>query len=311
MIIDKKNRQFKKLRVSLLQNCNFSCAYCSPSGSKLVNTGKQTPVNEILENISRIHDIVGLESIRLTGGEPSLYKNLIELILGLKKLNIPRIALTTNGSRLKKSATSLKNSGLDSINVSLDSISEEIFQKINRFKGVGTVLEGIESALNAGIEVKINCTVMKGINETQILPILEWAKERNITTRYLELMKMGSIFYSHQDFYFSEKNIIEIIQQKYNLIELGRKKSDTCTYWEIPGSIKIGVISNHSNPFCSDCDRLRMDYKGNIYGCLSENTYFPIQKEEKELKIALEKAILLKKERIFSGSSISMQSIGG
>ncbi|NUM41567.1 MAG: radical SAM protein, partial [Leptospiraceae bacterium] len=119
MIIDKKNRQFKKLRVSLLQNCNFSCAYCSPSGSKLVNTGKQTPVNEILENISRIHDIVGLESIRLTGGEPSLYKNLIELILGLKKLNIPRIALTTNGSRLKKSATSLKNSGLDSINVSL------------------------------------------------------------------------------------------------------------------------------------------------------------------------------------------------
>ncbi len=312
MIQDEQQRQFKKLRVSLLENCNFACAYCVPGGiAKFRSQSGQTPVENFLENISRIHKLVNLESVRLTGGEPTLYKKLPELIAGLKGFGIPKIALTTNGSRLKKLSQELKSAGLDSMNVSLDSLDEEGFRRINRSSRLSSVLEGIESALNAGIDVKINCTVMKGINENQIIPLLEWAQKRNIIVRYLELMKMGHLFYSHKDFYFSQQEILDLIESKYQLIELGRNRSDTCTYWQIPLSVKIGIISNHSKPFCSDCNRLRMDYKGNIYGCLSENKFFPMQRDENALRLTLQNAIQLKKAKIFSGSSISMQAIGG
>jgi cyclic pyranopterin phosphate synthase len=263
------------------------------------------------ENILRIHKIVNLESVRLTGGEPTLYKELPELIYLLKEAGIPKVSLTTNGRLLKKRYKELVNAGLDSVNVSLDSLEEDTFQKINRTSNVSFVLEGIDAILQTGIEVKINSTIMKGFNDNQILPILDWARERNVVVRYLELMKMGHLFHSHEQYFFSEENILRTIQAKYELVEIGRGKSSTCNYWKISNGGKVGIISNHTKPFCSDCDRLRMDQLGNIYGCLSVNTSFPMEKDEPLLEQTLSNAMQLKRDNTFSGSSLSMQAIGG
>lgn len=312
MIVDSQKRQFKKLRVSLLGNCNFACAYCVPDGnSKTTSSIPGTPVSIFLENILRIHKILSLESVRLTGGEPTLYKDLPELIYHLKKNGIPKVTLTTNGSRLSALHEKLKTAEIDSINVSLDSIENGIFKKINRSSKTASVLEGIDLALQSNINIKINCTLMKDYNENQILPILDWAMERNIPVRFLELMKMGHLVNDHEKYFYSQEEILKTIESKYTLIELGREKSNTCSYWQIPGGIKVGIISNHSKPFCTDCDRLRMDQFGNIYGCLSVNTSFPMEKDESLLKENLTKALALKRKDSFSGSSISMKAIGG
>jgi cyclic pyranopterin phosphate synthase len=306
------NRQFKKLRVSLVGNCNFACAYCVPEKSNRVrNIALQVSPEKFCENILRIHRIVNLESVRLTGGEPTLYKELPKLIYMLKKSGIPKVSITTNGRLLKKLHRRLIDSGLDNVNVSLDSLDEEIFKKINRTTNVSYVLKGIESILNTGIEIKINSTIMKGFNDNQILPILDWAMDRNIIVRYLELMKMGHLFYSHSQYYFSEEEILNTIQSKYELAEVGREKSSTCNYWQISNGMKVGIISNHSKPFCSDCDRLRIDQFGNIYGCLSVNTAFPMEASDTHLRNNLLNAMQLKRDNNFSGSSISMQAIGG
>ncbi len=319
-ITDFFGRTFKTLRVSLTNRCNLACIYCMDplAGDKtslFPIPEKRTPLAnyQYLEIIKVLHHILGFDTIRLTGGEPTVYKSLIPLLDGLSELKINAIKMTSNGYLLSNKAEELKKAGLTAINISLDALDPEVFFAINKRQGLSKVLSGIEKSIEAGIKVKINCVVMKGVNDNQILKLLDYCKELKISIRFLELMQMGHLHHNFQEVFFSEEQILKTISQAYNLTSTLRGESATAKYWITDGGYEFGIISNESDPFCNDCNRLRLDSYGNVFGCLSDNNAINISDCIHDLSAVrkrLEQALAQKKTK-FSGSELSMLHIGG
>ena len=311
-IEDIYNRRFKKLRLSLLDHCNFNCSYCTMGGDDIAPKPQQE-VDFFIQRVAKLHQYLKLDSIRLTGGEPLLYHQLASLIHQLKELEIPEITLTTNGFLLAKKASKLKDAGLDSLNISLDAVNELTFQKISKRKKVQEVLNGIETAIKAGLKVKLNAVIMKGINEQEILPLLQYAFNLNIPIRFLELMAMGHLHEQTTAQIFTKNEILSTIAQEYQFTRVIRKTSATANYWQTQEGHFFGIIANESAPFCHDCNRLRMDAKGNLFGCLSshKSVYMANEDSEELLKQKLQYAMKQKQSLKFTGSSLSMLEIGG
>jgi cyclic pyranopterin phosphate synthase len=269
--------------------------------------------SELLAVIRRLHEQLGLETVRLTGGEPLLYPGLAGLVEGLRSMDIRRIKLTTNGWLLERKAVALKQAGLQSINVSLDAVDEEVFSRMSRRHTVQRVIRGIDAALDAGLAVKVNTVVMKGMNDGQVLPLVEFAFMRGITIRFLEVMAMGHLYHDAERFLFSQQEILQMIGARYELTPLERKVSATARYWVTERGQRIGVIANASEPFCRDCDRLRLDSSGHIYGCLSNNhpIGLGIGETAAEWDGKLRQALGHKQDVRFTGSDLSMLQIGG
>jgi cyclic pyranopterin phosphate synthase len=316
MIVDEQGRHFKSLRLSVTPYCNFACTYCVDSeGNSNHIVGPHLQAKDFANLITAINPFLGLYSIRITGGEPTLYKPLPELIYLLKTLGIPKIHLTTNGALLPGLMTDLKTSGLDSINISIDAIEASIFSKISQRSALSKTLEGIDAAISTGIFVKLNCTVLKGINDSQIVPLIEFAKEQNVIVRFLELMEMGPLFgKNHLSQFMSAKEILSKIEQKYELFEIPRRRSATANYWKTNQGHQFGIIANYSHPFCSDCNRLRLDHTGTLYGCLSnpKGTSLPKAIDNGiDLAEVLSTELGKKQATQFQGSPLSMMAIGG
>lgn len=312
-IVDVYGRTFKTLRVSLTEVCNLGCVYCVESIPKWKERRKESPT-ELLGSIKALHSVLDLEVVRLTGGEPTIYRNILPLVEAISNLGIC-VKMTTNGLLLLSLAEPLKRAGIRSINVSLDAIDLTTFRKVARNDGLPKIIAGIDKALEAGIEVKLNAVILKGWNEDQIVPLLEFAKSRNITIRFLELMRMGHL-YSEQfeELLVPQDKILATISTHYSILELPRSKSSTANYWQLGNGYKFGIIANESEPFCSDCDRLRLDSNGNIYGCLSEKTPVNILDylhDISALEGKLEEALLHKQPVRFKGSKLTMMEIGG
>lgn len=321
-IEDHLGRRFEKLRVSLINTCNFSCTYCvsdniasTSNGLVSPNAEKQLNTDEFTLLIKSIHQVTGLKSIRLTGGEPLLYMDLLPLIEKIKSIGIEDIRLTTNGYYLKQRAKQLKEAGLTSINVSIDAFDPFLIQSIaGKNIRPKSVFEGIEFALQAGLNIKLNTVVMRGINESQIIPLLDYSAQLGVKIRYLELMKMGHLYNGKNDLFFSEDEILNTIKTHYEISELDRKKSETARYWSAGKNRIFGIIANESTPFCHDCNRLRMDSHGNFYGCLSNSKgekLSPYIHDKKLLTNKLRQLLLLKQPVKFQGSNLSMRNIGG
>jgi cyclic pyranopterin phosphate synthase len=314
LIEDKFGRSFKTLRVSLTNTCNLACAYCVDGRIKKTGKNKtQRPLStqQYIDIIQKLQNILGLETIRLTGGEPTLYRDLIPLINGIKNTGIEHIKMTTNATQLD--AIELKKAGLSAVNISLDAIDADVSLDISKRKKLNQILSGIDSAIHAGISVKINSVIMKGINNHQLMKLFEFAKSKNITIRFLELMQMGHLYHNFQQHFFSENEILEVISSRYNITTLTRETNSTTKYWTTDDYFKFGIISNESDPFCNDCNRLRLDSYGNIYGCLSDNSGINILdslNDEKAIAEKLKSSLAQKKTR-FSGSELSMLHIGG
>lgn len=312
MISDSPGREFKTLRISLTESCNFSCLYCK--GSDLSANSKSLKTSGFLDLVEKIHRIVNLETVRLTGGEPLIYRDIENLVCGLKSIGLSDIKMTTNGSLLSTKALILKKAGLTSVNVSLDALESQIYEFINGDKNPEAVLDGIQRAKEAGLEVKINCTVIEGSNDREILPVFEYFSDRNIPVRFLELMKMGHLHGNFGELYFSQKEILQQISKKYSLVEIMRERGSTARYWLTGDGRKFGIIANNSSPFCSDCNRLRMDSKGKIYGCISDPRGFDLKApgvNPDNLESILSQALKQKQKSRFTGSVLSMMKIGG
>jgi cyclic pyranopterin phosphate synthase len=318
-IQDRFGRSFKTLRVSLTNTCNLACLYCVHSADQKLPT---LPANNILNSseivhaIKKIHELTKLETVRLTGGEPTLYKELISIVRQIKALGVDNIKMTSNGYTLKNLIPELSEAGLKKINISLDTINPENFNKISGRKNLERILDSIDEALKYNIEIKINAVILKRINDDQIIPLFEFSKERNITLRFLELMRMGPLYEesSFHNYYTSEKEILDCIAKQHIFTPLLRETSSTANYWITPDGYKFGIIANESHPFCHDCNRLRLDSYGNIYGCLSNDTALSISEvlnNEGLLREKLEQALSHKQELKFTGSAISMMAIGG
>ncbi len=331
LIRDKYGREFRTLRVSLLNHCNLGCVYCvtaeedrrsshggdpaaaAAGGTAAIAKSTTLTTPHLLEIIGRLHEQLGLDTVRLTGGEPLLYHGLVELIGGIRAIGIPQIKLTTNGFLLERLAGPLKKAGMGSINVSLDAIEEEVYARMSRRHSVGRIIRGIDAALEAGLAVKINTVVMKGMNDSQILPLLEFAFARHLRIRFLEVMAMGHLHDQSDRYLLSQEEILRVIAGRYELQPLDRASSATARYWKTDGGHAVGIIANESEPFCRDCDRLRLDSSGNIYGCLSSNHPIPLHRGEsgEEWHEKLQQALAQKQSLRFTGSDLSMLYIGG
>jgi len=321
-ITDKFGRTFKTLRVSLTQVCNLGCVYCVdesdtssaiPALTEVIPNRSTLSTAKFADTIRLLHEVLGLETIRLTGGEPTLYRELVPLVEAIRKIGIPAIKMTTNGSLLVQKISDLARAGLTSLNISLDAVDPLVYNKISRRKNLHKILDGIDKALALGVSVKINCVVMKGVNDSQILPLLRYARERNIRIRFLEVMQMGHLYENFEQHFFSERQIVQTIAQEDTFIELPREESATAKYFLMQDGYRFGVISNESDPFCNDCNRLRLDSYGNVYGCLSNNSAINISDylhNPQEITTRLQEALAQKKLK-FSGSKLSMLAIGG
>ncbi len=315
-IIDEYGRTFKTLRVSLLNRCNLGCIYCTIGDDKINNSKalhKPASAEKLLSNISQLHSLLHFETIRLTGGEPLLYADLIPVIEGVRSIGISNIKLTTNGFLLEKLANPLKLAGMRSINVSLDAVEEDVYFLMSKRNNVQRIMQGIDAAIEAGLAVKINAVIMKGINESQVLPLLEYAFSKNITIRFLEVMAMGHLHRSADRYLFSQKKILELIGSRYTFEGLPRTHSSTSEYWKTERGNVFGIIANESEPFCHDCNRLRLDSDGNIFGCLSNNHPISLSgiDHQEQLVEKLQEALSQKQAVRFVGSELSMLNIGG
>ena len=278
-ITDKFSRKLRDVRISVTDRCNFRCAYCMPK--EIYNSEYQFfKKNEILSfeeiiRLSKIFSSLGTKKIRLTGGEPLLRKNIHILVKYLKEIeNISDISMTTNGVLLsEKKASLLKESGLNRLTVSLDTLNPENFSEISGSKySPENVLEGINNAINAGFEnIKINMVVKKNVNHKDIIPLLEKFSGTGCIVRFIEFMDVGNVNLWSKNDVFSLQDILDTISKKYHIMPLEKNySSEVAKRWSYNGG-EFGVISSISNPFCGDCSRLRLTAEGKIFTCLFTN----------------------------------------
>ncbi len=271
-LVDKLGRPLNVLRLSVTDRCNFNCVYCMPDKNITF-----LPKHKILsfEQICRVVKALcklGLKKIKITGGEPTLRIGVDKLITMLCSIaNIEDIALITNGVFLKTLASRLKRSGLTRITVSLDAMNNRVFQKIvGNTHSVHPILQGIEEALQQGFSpIKINCVIQRGINEDQILPLVEYFLHPQYHLRFIEYMDVGSIDWKQKDM-LSSLEILAKIEKKYNLQKIDPSfVGEVATRYKYSnGKGEVGFISSVTQPFCKDCNRLRLTADGSLYGCL-------------------------------------------
>lgn len=252
---------------------------------------------ELLETkIKTLTSHIHLKEVHLTGGEPTLHKNLVELIQKLKELNIKEVAITSNGFFQDGLIQKMKQAGLTRMNFSLDSFSQSGFERLSDRKlPVTILLKRILEAKTSGLEVKVNCTILKGYNESEILDLLQWSGENGIPIRFLEFMKMGPLQEEHSDCFYSAEEIRNTILSRYNFQRYPTATDSTATYHITDEGYIFGLIANHTEPFCEGCNRLRMDSLGRIYGCLSDQTSFDLPSDPSKVPLVLQQAMETKK----------------
>ncbi|WP_318999827.1 GTP 3',8-cyclase MoaA [Mesobacillus sp. S13] len=276
IIKDQLNRPLRDLRISVIDRCNFRCQYCMPAeifGPDFVFLPKSELLSyEEIERVAKLFIELGVEKIRLTGGEPLMRKDLPILVRMLNDIEgLKDIALTTNGVMLPKHAEELYAAGLKRVNISLDSLKDELFGEINgRNVGVGPVLKGIEAAKKAGLGVKINMVVKKGLNDTEILPMADFCKKEGLELRYIEYMDVGSTNGWKMDDVITKKQIHDLISQHYELEPVDPEYfGEVAKKYRYKGTdINVGFISSVSESFCSSCTRSRLSANGQIFTCL-------------------------------------------
>lgn len=300
-------RVFRKLRVSLTRSCNFGCVYCAHDGKAVVDA-RHTAADQFVGWISKIQQHAPIGKIRLTGGEPTLYPQLPQLVRALSQTTDAELSMTTNGHRLQTLAAPLRTAGLSAVNISLDAMDEAIFRSMGG-RGYQQVLAGITEARRAGLHVRINTTLVREMNDSQILPLLRFARGEGVVIRFLELMQMGHLQRSHRSQLVAAEDILAEVGREYPFVPLGRAESETASYYQMPDGYRFGIVGNSSMPFCNDCDRLRLDSQGRIYGCLSNAQGIPL--EGGDAKKNLEQAMALKQPQRFTGSALVMREVGG
>ncbi|MBI5288386.1 MAG: GTP 3',8-cyclase MoaA [Chloroflexi bacterium] len=272
---DRLGRPLRDLRISVTDRCNFRCRYCMPR-EVFGSDWEFLPRDEILSfeeiaRLSRIFAAQGVRKLRLTGGEPLLRSGLPALVRMLRAIDGVDIALTTNGSLLTAQASALASAGLRRITVSLDSLDDTVFRSMNDAGfGVDRVLEGIAACSAAGLPVKINCVVKRGVNEHTVVELARWARERGHILRFIEYMDVGHSNGWRLDDVVPGAEIVHRISTEMPLEPVDPNyRGEVARRWRYSGgSGEIGVITSVTQPFCGDCTRARLSADGKLYTCL-------------------------------------------
>jgi cyclic pyranopterin phosphate synthase len=274
--LDTLGRPLRDLRVSVIETCNYRCPYCMPEGSTPEETAldraRRLSFDEI-ETTVRAFVRVGVSKIRLTGGEPLLRKRLPDLIARLVAIpGVEDLALTTNGSLLAAQALALKQAGLHRLTVSLDALDVELFRALSGGRGdVSDVLAGIAAAEDAGFSaIKLNCVVQRGVNENQVLPLVERFRGTRHVLRFIEYMDVGSCNGWRREAVVSSRELRDTISARWPLRPLSPSyRGEVATrHAFVEGAGEVGFISSVSEPFCGDCHRARLSADGQLFTCL-------------------------------------------
>lgn len=275
-IVDKLQRPLRDLRMSVTDQCNFRCRYCMPEeifGSDFKFLPKEKLLTfEELTRLTRIFVSLGVEKVRITGGEPLMRKDLptlIRMISGVE--GVKDIAMTTNGSLLAKHAQSLKEAGLHRVTVSLDSLDDDRFGQMNgRGFKVSHVLDGIQAAAAAGLKIKVNMVVQKGTNDQDVLPMARYFREQGHILRFIEYMDVGNSNGWRLDQVLPSQDIVKQIHREMPLepVEPNHYGEVASRYRYVGEEGEVGFISSVTQAFCSTCTRVRLSAEGKMYSCL-------------------------------------------
>ncbi|NPA27704.1 MAG: GTP 3',8-cyclase MoaA [Epsilonproteobacteria bacterium] len=294
MLIDGHGREVNYLRISVTERCNFRCLYCMPQKPFSWNPKENLLSFEELFEFVKVAIDEGINKIRITGGEPLVREDLDKFIklISSYKSDID-LALTTNGYLLSDVAKKLKDAGLKRINISLDSLKPAVAASIAQKNVLSKILEGIEIARELGFKIKINMVPLWGINDSEILDILEFGRERDIEVRFIEYME--NIHADSKIKGLSGKEILSAIKQRYKIKRVGRvKNSPSFSYEIIENGYRFGLIDPHKHDFCEDCNRIRLTAEGYLIPCLYFDEAQSIAKAVKEKDI--KKAALILKD---------------
>ena len=270
--LDSFGRRINYLRISLTDRCNLRCVYCMPAVGMHFMPRPELLTSEELLLVVRSAAAAGFQKIRLTGGEPSLRPDLVELVRAIKAVpGIEHMAMTTNGLRLAKLAGPLKEAGLDRVNISIDTLDPQKFRQITRGGRLEQVWEGIEEADLVGLHpIKLNSVVVRGLNDTEVPQLAALTLTYPWEMRFIEVMPLTGVANVAQDGVVKSAELIAQLESVYGPLEsLGAASSDPARRYRIPGAKgKLGFISSVSDPFCATCNRMRLTADGRLHLCL-------------------------------------------
>ena len=272
MLVDAYKRSIKDLRISVTDRCNFRCTYCMPLDEYQWIDKKEILSFEEIARLATLFVRLGVEKIRLTGGEPLVRQNLDYLIGKLSAIDgLKEICLTTNGALLPEKVESLKLAGLKRLNISLDTLDPEKFKQMTKRGDLNKVLEGIFAAKSLGLHpIKLNAVVERGVNDEDILDLVEFSRENDFAIRFIEYMDVGNSNNWTSEKLVSKKEILERISARFPLKEVGRDQGNApaVDYEFLDGRGDLGVIASVTEPFCSSCTRVRLTADGKLVTCL-------------------------------------------
>ena len=325
---DSFGRKFPYIRLSISDVCNFKCGYCLPDGYKIDKSDNRTFINtDEIRRLAKALSELGVSKIRLTGGEPTIRKDFFEIIKIIKENSgIKKTVITTNGYKLDKIANDIKNSGLDGINISIDSLDPKTFKKITGHDRLEEILRGIKNLQKLNFKnIKINAVLLKGINDSE-RDFDSWAqfiKNNEIDFRYIELMQTGDNLDYFNKYHTPSKKFTDYLNNNNWIIQtFGKDAGPAKNYLNPKFKGKFGVIAPYSKDFCKSCNRLRITAKGDLRLCLFGNTGINIrhlmQKDNQieELKDLILKQLNFKKESHYleigeTGLTKNLSTTGG
>lgn len=310
-LVDQFQRRITYLRLSVTDRCDLRCAYCMPERMTFL------PRKDVL-SLEELHDLAlgfiarGITKIRLTGGEPLVRRDMVELVRALGRRigaddghgHLDELTLTTNGTRLAEFADDLFEAGVRRINVSLDTLDRETFARLARRDSLPQVLEGLQAAKAAGLQVKINTVALKGVNEAEIGDLVAWAHGQGFDATLIEVMPLGEVEEDRFDHYLPLMAVQDQLAARWTMTPSDHRTGGPARYWNVAETGgRLGLITPLTNNFCEGCNRIRVTATGRLYACLGGNEQVDLRAAlrsddpETALSEALDTAMRIKPER--------------
>ncbi|MEP3653783.1 MAG: GTP 3',8-cyclase MoaA [Litorimonas sp.] len=273
-LVDTFGRTVTYLRLSVTDRCDLRCTYCMSEKMTFLPKSDLLDANE-LEEVARTFIARGVTKIRVTGGEPLVRRNILDIMTRLSKYlgqGLEELTLTTNGTQLAKHAEALAKLGVKRINISLDSINPETFSRITRGGKLTQVLDGIAAAQSHGLKIKLNVVVLKNDNASEVPSLIEWAHRRDIDVTLIEAMPMGEIEEDRFDQYIPLSEIRADLEKRFTMTADNYRTGGPSQYWQVAETGgRLGFITPLSNNFCGGCNRVRLTCTGKLFLCLGQN----------------------------------------
>ncbi|MDD5033712.1 MAG: GTP 3',8-cyclase MoaA [Methylococcaceae bacterium] len=306
-LVDRFGRRVNYLRISITDRCDFRCIYCMNEDMSFLPRAQILTLEEI-ETIARAFVELGVEKIRITGGEPLVRKGVLDLLSHLGPLQgLRELVMTTNGSQLEAMAEDLKAAGVQRLNISLDTLDPERFRQMTRVGNLHQVLRGIDAAVRVGFKrIKLNAVIMKNRNHREVGELAAFAVDRGIDISFIEEMPLGVVdSHDRAEEYYSSDEIRQELERRFTLLPSPENTGGPSRYFRLVGThSRVGFISPHSHNFCASCNRVRLTVEGKLLLCLGNEHSVDLKRvlrahpgDTGKLKKAIVDALLIKPER--------------